>query len=262
MTGGSKEGENTVNTRKRWTQEQKEWLECSWGVIGTNTIARKLGRSLGAVRCMAYRVLRLGPAGRASGCVSARELHRAIRGPSSNHNHPEQAFARMGLRSRRVRNNRQCGYMIRLEDFWKWARTHMDYIALDVFTPGTLGREPAWMERERKARAGRKATWQPWTEAETERLRMGIAGGETLRQIAADLGRTERSCEYRIARLGKTRPAPEPRRPWNERERMRAAGFFRAGYTYGEIGRIMGRSTEATRLAIKRIMRDPVCGSW
>lgn len=256
-------GDNKLpRRRRRWTEAEEACLEQRWGTADPARIARSLGRTLGAVRVHAYRVMRLGPVSLATDRISARTLHRAIRGPGSNNLHPEEAFARLGLASRRVRNGGKTEYMIRQEDFWAWARGHMDYINLEHFTPGALGKEPEWMAAQREKRRGLKAKWQPWTEAEKRALRGRVEAGATIREAAALLGRSERSVEYQIKRMGKLRAVTEPKRPWSERERMRAAGLARAGYGTAEIARILGRPPEATRQAINRIMRHPFYGDW
>lgn len=87
--------------RRVWTDEEKTLLEFYWGAFYLETIARKLGRSPGAVRRQG-RVMRLGPKGR--GYLTMTELSRRSGFCWSS---LKIAAERIGVRLRRIKTTKR-----------------------------------------------------------------------------------------------------------------------------------------------------------
>ncbi len=104
-----------------------------------------------------------------------------------------------------------------------------------------------------------------WTREEIETARRMRDRGETPSAIAQALHRSLGGTYKRLQRLREGDTEGQKRwaeRRWTKGEKMRAAGFYRAGYTIREIAGLLGngRTRGAVRGALRALARDPICG--
>lgn len=93
---------------------------------------------------------------------------------------------------------------------------------------------------------------QPWTREDANKAVTLKAKGKSIKEIAKELGRSVGSIHNLFHRLKKG-PLPEgtPRKIWTNEEHELAAKLRKAGATYPEIGRRLGRSATSVECRLR-----------
>lgn len=185
-----------------WTQEELDYIREVWGDKTVPQIAKRLGRSITAVK---VKTARLGYTGQkwSGEMMSARKVSELL--GIDVHTVCDIWIPKYGLKSKR----RQLGVtkkattIIMFEDLLKWLEAHQDLWDSRRVEVYALGMEYDWLKEKRKADAAkptRKA--RKWTQQEDDRLiALFKRGGMTYAEIGAELGRPASGVEHRLQRL-------------------------------------------------------------
>lgn len=240
---------------RSWTEEEINYLEDKWGEISIPYMAKKLNRSVNAIKVRAQRIgltrhIHNGE------YITFNQLLVAI---GMGETYVRTKFENNGIPIKLKASIKKKYKVIYIEDFWKWAEQHKNLLNFKNFEPGALGwPEPSWVDIKRqsdKAKANSKKT-TPWTTEEDKKLewllnqfKYGYA------DIARIMQRTEGAIKRRCCDLNlKVRPIKaENHRKWEEWETNILLDMHNKGYTYEDISRkLNNRSVQAVRGKLER----------
>ena len=100
----------------------------------------------------------------------------------------------------KVKEAKRTRYQIDPEQFWKWADTHRDVINWSGYDLCSILPEPRWVEFE-QSRYKTKRHCCNFTENEVVQIKHMLHRGMSYKEIAAALGRTERSIETKVRKI-------------------------------------------------------------
>ena len=196
-----------------WTPEDIEILETSIGTMSFNAIAKKLGKTPGAVSRQADK-LGISNTKLASGLVTMHELaqclctyDKKIKRLIDNEGLPGK---RRDFRIRKAldgkgnrRNEKRLLYYIDVEEFWEWAEDHKDAFNWYPVPKNSLVPEPEWVDERRKEDYYK---WNEvnfsWTDEKNEQLwRLFYEEDLKQKEIAVRLGCTHNAVRKQLFRL-------------------------------------------------------------
>lgn len=156
---------------KNWTKAEESYLAENWGTVSMDGLCEHLGRSRNAIKVRAFR-LGLGAFWDAGDYVTVNQLMKTLR---IHNSYSYQSISWIQNRGFPVHTKR-CGNMsakiVYLDEFWKWAEKNRSFIDFSRLEPLALGKEPAWVEEQRRhdIRGLALQRKDPWTKQEDERL--------------------------------------------------------------------------------------------
>lgn len=105
---------------RKWTKEDVEYLKEKWGNVSISSIAKKLNRSVNAVKLKAKR-LGLGPMLENGSYVTLNQVAIALTGRNFSSYYKKSWIENRGMpvHNKKVINN--TFKIIYLDEFWKWA---------------------------------------------------------------------------------------------------------------------------------------------
>lgn len=241
-----------VSTHRIWTAEEEEYLADKWGTVSIPGIAKRLNRSVNAVKVRAAR-LSLGPALMGGEYISLNQLITAVTGSASSYSYKMKSWVEnrgLPIHKKKVDN---CSFrVIYIDEFWEWAEKNRSFIDFSKMEPLALGMEPDWVPEQRKKdfQAFAIQRKDPWTPADDSRLTMLLKqhryGYAELSQM---LNRSAGAIQRRVSDLGlKERPVKAGNRnEWTDEDYRIVADGIRSGDSYTAIGMAIGRSEKAVR---------------
>ena len=235
---------------RKWTLEEKQYLEDNWGTLSIGTIAKNLSRSRNAIEVMKNR-LGLGAFLDNGDYVTMNQLLVTLGIRSGgykkiswiqNRNFPVHK-KRVGTNSFKV---------VYLEEFWEWAEKNRDLLDFSKFEENILGIEPEWAKEKRRhdVQKNRKYITTPWTAAEDQKLiRLLNRQKYSYEELSRELRRTNGAIYRRIYTLGlKDRPIKADNHiKWAEEELRVIGEMIKAGNSYEAMAERIGKSTKAIR---------------
>lgn len=188
--------------KKDWSKEELDYIREVLGQKTIPEIAKKLGRSINAVK---IKTTRMGYTGQKwyGEMMSARKVSELL--GVDVHAVCDYWIPKCGLKakSKRLGETQKTTTIIMFEDLLKWLETHQDLWDSRRVELYGLGMEYDWLVAKRKADAqkpARKA--QKWTPEEDRRLiDMFRRGGMTNAEMGEVLGRPASGVEHRLLRL-------------------------------------------------------------
>lgn len=201
----AKLGFKTRNTCRglAWTQKELDYIQEVWGQKTIPQIARKLGRSINAVRIKANR---LGYTGQKwyGEMMSARKVSELL--GIDVHTVCDYWIPKCGLKGvkKRLGESEKTATIIMFEDLLQWLETHQDLWDSRRLELYALGMEYDWLVAKRKLDAQQLPVrkGQKWTLQEDARLvAMFRRGNMTYAEIAAELSRPVSGIGHRLHRL-------------------------------------------------------------
>ena len=121
----------------RWTEKEMELLETLWPKHNTDEICRRLNRSNNSVARKAN-LMGLGSKTQSSDYVTVLSILTTIYGQSARGR--VKRFIDNGLPARKSKLRKNKGtWIIKLRDFWKWAKANQDKLNFAHFEKYTLG---------------------------------------------------------------------------------------------------------------------------
>lgn len=200
----NKLGFKTRNTcrGKDWTDAEIDYIREVWGSKTIPQIARKLGRSVNAVKIKAARI---GYSGQkwTGEMMSARKVSELL--GVDVHAVCDLWIPKHGLKGvrKRLGESKQTTTIIMFEDLLKWLEAHQDLWDSRRVEQYALGMEYDWLVAKRnidKEKPVRRAF--KWTPEEDARLiYLFKRGTMTYAEIAQELGRPASGIEHRLHRL-------------------------------------------------------------
>lgn len=235
---------------KRWTAEDYERLREGWGNTngGAPALAAAMGRSLNSIRIKAAK-LKLGPWVDGSEWMTLSVLFRVLFRDSYSY-----AYTRLQELGLPVRQRKAIGsyfFMVRIEEFWRWAEGHQRDLDFADFEENALGREPDWVKakrrRDREKRQLGGGIHRPWSAEEDELLRLMCRTGTTWAALEEAFTRSVGAIRRRVYDLNCE--APKRRHPtrWTAEELETVVTLNREGYSVDCIARRMGKTASSVR---------------
>lgn len=241
------------NRKPSWTKEQEEYLQEHWGEKSVAAIAKKLDRSVNAVKVYAHR-LGLGSVLLAGDYITFNQLMITLTGGAHSYSYQMESWVKKrGLPVHRKKVVENSFRVVYLDEFWEWAEKNRSFIDFSKMEPLALGAEPDWVARQRKIDAVSSANQRkdPWTPLEDQRLAYLLKQHKyTYAEMSRELRRSAGAIQRRCCDLGlKERPVREsPHNPWSDADLQLMADMIRQGCSYAMIGEACGgRSEKAVR---------------
>lgn len=240
---------------KRWTAEEQEYLKEAWGRASIPAIAKKLGRTVDAVKVRASR-LKLGAVLEAGDYVTLNQLLLTLTDNSQSYSYQMESWVKkrgLPIHMKLVLNCRW--RVVYLDEFWEWAEQHRSFIDFSKLEPLALGKEPDWVAEQRRKdyQAFSLQRKDPWTADEDSKLRTLL---KQQRYGYAELSKILRRSEGAIARRCrdlqlKDRPVRADNHGkdsvWTDAHYQALADGIRHGDSYTAIGSAIGKSEKAVR---------------
>lgn len=244
-----------MGVKPNWTAEERAFLEDKWGTTSIPTIAKRLGRSVNAVKLKAgkmglTRFLHCGE------YITLNQLMIALEKKGGYTDHRKR-LERKGCPIRLKKAVRCSFRIVYMNEFWAWAEQHKECLDLSRVEPLALGPEPPWAAEKRKAdQLVPMNRGRDWTPREDALLKAMLKEQRySYAELAKTLRRTAGAIKRRITTLDlRERPIPVEDTPWTEDETARLETMLRAGYSFDIIGRKLGRSGLACRGKYERIL--------
>lgn len=243
---------------RAWTEEDLYYLQDNWGSVSIKGIARRLGRSVNAVKLKAGRIGLSDPRLHYDG-ITLNQLADAL-GISytilKNWINLYDLPAKQKLFAVKERV-----LVITYEDFWKWSEKNKQMLDFSRVERLSLGPEPDWVDEKRKADQLRKLYVPkphntPWTKSDDRKLISMLNQFKyTYPEIAAELKRSQGAIKRRIWDLKlKARPVRLPNHiKYTEEEEKTIIDMLEKGYCFDTIAAHLNRSTLAIRGKAERM---------
>ena len=240
---------------KNWTPEEIEYLEEKWGSVALKSIAKKLGRSLRAVRLKAHRMGLGDPMLHFDG-ITVSQLANVLNTSYSVLKNWIKLYDFPAKEKVFVTELKVL--VVKYEDFWKWAKKNKQMLDFSRLEPNLLGPEPDWVEEKRKADQLKKLKIKttPWTTNDDANLKhMLNAFKYTYTDIARHLSRSEAAVKRRILDLGlKQRPVRRNNHiKYKPEEVELLVSMYESGYDLDTIAERLGKSALGVRGKLERM---------
>lgn len=243
-------GRNTT-----WTPEEEIFLQEKWGTCSIPAIAKKLGRSINAVKVRAQR-LGLGAVLMGGDYITLNQLLIAVKGTNAGGGYTLTSWVKnrgLPVHTKKVVNN--SFRVVYLDEFWEWAEKNRSFIDFSKMEPLALGEEPGWVAEQRKKDFQSFAIQRKdrWTSADDSRLKYLLKEHKYgYAELSEMLLRSAGAIQRRIQDLGlKERPIKADNHgegsKWTDADFEILANGIRHGDSYCQIGRLLGKSEKAIR---------------
>ena len=146
----TKRRELRCSPKNTWTPEEEQYLEDHWGTVSIPGIAKKLGRTVHAVK---VRVARMGLGGMlgSGDYVTFNQLMLALTDNAQSYSYQMESWVRRrGFPIHTKRVDKCVWRVVYLDEFWKWAEQHRSFIDFSKLEPLALGAEPVWVPEQRR----------------------------------------------------------------------------------------------------------------
>lgn len=177
---------------RNWTQKEKEYLEDSWGIISTNTIAKKLNRTVKAVKRQAER-MNLGNVWDNVDGIPLKDVAELI-GKTSNAIY-KVWVGRYKLKATKINrclkvvsDKELARFMQQYPNLWTPSECDIVYFGEYDWFNKALEEENEQITKRSRAK---------WNQADTEMVGTLRHKGWTFKEIGEKLNRTESSVRYR-----------------------------------------------------------------
>jgi hypothetical protein len=254
-------GGKTDGVKPNWTAEETQYLSDHWGQISINTIAKNLNRTVNAIVIRATR-LGLGPYLEAGEYVVLNQLMLALKnGCAQGFAYTYNQWVEKGLPVK-MKKVKKCSFkVIYLDDWWDWAEMNRTIIDFSRLEPGILGKEPAWVDEQRRADIEKSQQYRktPWTRDEDQLLIQLLKSYKyTYRELSVRLQRTEGAIKRRMVDLKiKERSLKmSNHNPWTTPEEDKLKELYHKGHTPSTMANYIGRSAQAISGKIERLIKE------
>ena len=233
-----------MRKNKRWDFNEIKFLKENWGSIPLSNIAKKLKRTLSAVKGK-YQKIGLRDQRLCMEEISLNQLCKII-GDSRIHYKAQRGL--IPFSCRKIVNEKI--RVIDMDKFWKWLKENKQALSLHNTDKYSFGYEPDWVEEKRQAdkRAFEYERRRPWNAAEDEKLKQLLKSYKYgYREISVKLKRTEGAIKRRMTDLKiKERPLRRDyHNPWSKKEIEIVLSLYSKGYKSCIIAEYINRSAIA-----------------
>ena len=235
-----------VGKGRSWSTEEVDYLEDKWGVTSITGIAKHLGRTINSVKCKATKLglQRFIDQGE---YVTFNQFTKAI-GYGGSYSYLEKRLRKLDFPIKLKASVKMRYKVVYIEDFWKWMEKHKQDISFAKFEKNSLGLEPEWVDKKRKADSknpSKLAHNRKWTKEEDnlliERLK---AYKYTYADLSEEFNRTEAAVKRRIYDLAISyRPVPRSKHSkWTDEENKKMFELHDKGYDTYSIAKALGKT--------------------
>lgn len=235
-----------MDKRKKWTQEELDFLEEKWGVLSKNLIAKKLNRSLNSVIVKAVR-LGLGRYINARDEITLNLLINTL-GYKNSYSWVSKKFENHNIPIKKMKIIDKSVKMVNINEFWKWAEKNKKILNFADFEEGALGKEPLWVKEKRnidKNSLNKINRNRLWTKYEEQLLISKVKSMRyTYEELSKEFNRTEGAIKSRLNKLQTPyRPLERDRHIiWTEEENNTLLQMYKEGYGANQIARKINKS--------------------
>ena len=235
-----------MDKRKKWTQEELDFLEEKWGVLSKNLIAKKLNRSLNSVIVKAVR-LGLGRYINARDEITLNFLINTL-GYKNSYSWVSKKFENHNIPIKKMKITDKSVKMVNINEFWKWAEKNKKILNFADFEEGALGKEPLWVKEKRnidKNSLNKINRNRLWTKYEEQLLISKVKSMRyTYEELSKEFNRTEGAIKSRLNKLQTPyRPLERDRHIiWTEEENNTLLQMYKEGYGANQIARKINKS--------------------
>ncbi len=240
---------------RNWTKEEKEYLCEAWGKTSVPSIAKKLNRSVNAIKVMKER-LGLGAFLESGDYITFQQCIKALTGSNNGSGYKLKSWIENREFPIHTKKVGKCSFrIVYIKEFWTWAEKNRSFIDFSKMEPLIFGEEPEWVAEQRKKDFESNALQRkdPWTPAEEERLKYLLSLQKySYTEVSAILGRTEGAIQRRCRDLGiKDRPIKADTHgasaEWTDEMYVLLAEGIKNGDSYALISRKIGKSEKSVR---------------
>jgi hypothetical protein len=247
---------------RKWTSSDIQFLKDKWGEVSIIRIAKKLKRSIDAVKVKAGRIGLENALNYMDG-ITLNQLA-IIFDVSYGWTIKKIWIDQLKIPFKtKVTSKTKAYRYICIDDFWRWAAKNRHKINFAKLEKNVLGKEPDWVAEKRKADQ-QNLTYNkislPWSEYEEGLLKVMLSKHRyTYPQISKRLGRTEGAIKVHITSLGwLDRPVKtEQCVKWSDEEVNILIQMKNSGYGSNSIGDAIGRTARAVERKFYYVSRDP-----
>ena len=237
-----------------WTKEDDEYLMEKWGNTSVKSIAKKLKRSISAIKLRTYR-LGLDEFYAAGDLLLVRDLIEAL--GYSYTEYVINKFKEYGLPIRYVGYNKRRYRKISIDDFWKWSEFNKDVVNFAFFEENNLGKEPKWVKEKRRIDKTNYANKRVFWTREQEFLLISKArtGRYTYADLASDFNRSEQAVRRKLFDLGEPPIAKKRKRErYSKEEEQKILEMREQGFDFSIIARQLKRSESGIKDKYNRLI--------
>lgn len=237
---------------RTWTKEEVEYLKEKWGNVSIPILAKKLNRSVNAVKLKAGR-LNLGPMLENGAYVTLNQLAIALTGKNFSSYCKKSWIENRGMPVHNKKVIKNTFKIVYLDEFWKWAEKNRSFLDFSKMETLTLGKEPEWGNEQRKKDYTSNALQRKdkWTPYEDDKLRYLLKQQKYgYAEVAEILHRSEGAIQRRCADLGiRERPVKADicGNLWTDDMYRIIAKGIKNGDSYSLIANRIGKSEKAVR---------------
>ena len=241
--------------KMKWTNEEIEYLESSWGSLSLKAIAKHLDRSLDAIKLKGCR-LGLGDQREHYDGITVHQLSIAL---NTSYGIVKSWIKDNGFPAKKkIFSEDYHTLVVTWKAFWKWAEKNKHVIDFSRVEYLSLGPEPSWVSEKRKADQLLKLRIKtiPWTKNDDARLKYLLNTFEkSYTDIARDLHRSEAAVKKRILDLKlKQRPVRRPGHvKYTDEEITIIQEMYEKGYHVDLIADKLGKSALGVKGKLERL---------
>lgn len=240
-----------------WPPEKVNYLEEAWGEISIPAIAKKLGKTVNAVKLKAYKI-GLRRHIHSGDYITLNQLFNAI---GMNYNsYTIDYWLRQDFPLKHKKSINMSYKVVYIKEFWHWLERNKMLIDLSRLERNILGLEPSWVAEKRKAdMLAKKFRRRPWTPREDALLKTMVkAYRYTYRDISLRLCRAESAIKRRFLDLKlKERPLIEAKfNPWTPKQEEMLEDLYYKGYIPEVMAEYIPKSASAIRAKMERMIKE------
>lgn len=247
-----------MGQKPNWTKEEKDYLEDAWGRVSISGIAKKLNRSVEAVKLKAQKS-GLSRHLHADDKPTLEQVWEAL-GIKGSTGYNTKRFIALGLPIHKHKVVKCSFRTVDLKEFWTWAEQHQRLLNFRNFEENALGEEPDWVKRKRveDVRNFLKPHNCQWTPEEDDLLKKLLKMYKyTYAGLSKRFNRSEGAIKRHIHDLKLLeRPLRVESRLWSDDEVLKLLELWEKGYSYERIADLLGRTALQVRGKHERL-RDP-----
>lgn len=252
-----------MGQNRAWTEEEKEYLKGKWGETSISGAAKKLNRSVSAVKQKAYKMGLRDMRKCGNGYITLHQLALAFNNTNFTYKLISWVKQRgFPVKSKLIIKNRV--RVVYIDKFWIWAEQHRDFIDFSKLEENILGVEPNWVKKQRSLDYAKNLKFKktPWTKTEDAQLKYYLKQFKyTYDDLSKRLNRTCGAIQRRICDLGlKERPikVDTHSNPWVTETKDDIALLkkgIKDGASYELLAEQLGRSSKAIRGKVYMLYR-------
>ncbi|PHV72158.1 hypothetical protein CS063_01395 [Sporanaerobium hydrogeniformans] len=244
---------------KKWTKEEIEFLEESYGQLSVEAIANRLNRTLSSIDNKSYR-LGLGAIADAGEYITFNRVAQVLyKKPNSS---CRDYLIAHGIPVKKKKFITTTFLIVYPKDLWKWLKENKDKVNFKYMEPGDFGYpEPKWADIKRQSdKANAKFNGRPWSRSEEKQLIFLVNQYKyTNRQLSVLLNRTECAIYRKLIEL-KVMARPlraDPHSVWTKEQIDLLLQLKAQGYNYHDIALKLGnKSVKAIKGKLERMAKE------